>query len=35
MFWPEGSVSLAPKQYMSARQLWLASLQWENCIPVG
>src|SRR5215470_15618082 len=35
MFWPEGSVSLAPKQYITARQLWLASLQWENCIPVG
>src|SRR5215472_193264 len=35
MFWPEGSVSFAPKQYITARQLWLASLQWENCMPVG
>src|SRR6266550_8244861 len=35
MFCPLGSVSLAPKQYMSARQLWLASLQCENCMPVG
>src|SRR5437763_12565432 len=35
MFCPVGSVSLTPKQYISARQLWLASLQCENCIPVG
>src|SRR5215510_15035423 len=34
-FWPVGSVSLTPKQYMTARQLWLASLQCENCMPVG
>src|SRR6267142_2506692 len=35
MFCPLGSVSLTPKQYMRARQLWLASLQCENCMPVG
>src|SRR5713226_3827049 len=35
MFWPEASVSFTPKEYMSARQLWLASLQCENCMPVG
>src|SRR5437867_532142 len=34
VFCPEGSVSFTPKQYISARQLWLASLQCENCIPV-
>src|SRR5262245_52565073 len=35
MLSPEVSVSLTPKQYMRARQLWLASLQWENCMPVA
>src|SRR5438876_5533887 len=34
VFCPEGSVSFTPKQYISERQLWLASLQCENCIPV-
>src|SRR4030081_2537792 len=35
MFCPLGSVSLTPKQYMRARQLWIGSLPCENCRPVG
>src|SRR5262245_21300336 len=35
MFCPLGSVSLTPKEYMRARQLRLASLQCQNCMPVG